>query len=79
MAKTLVVNEQEQTRVPFLRGILTRSLQEAGLSFEDAYGLASKIRDALSEQDQITTDELRAEVAARLRKNFESKEKISSE
>ena len=78
MAKTLVHRETEPTRVPFLRGILTRSLQEAGLEFEDAYGVASEVRDALRDEEEATTEQIRAlvlpllepfgaEVAARYR------------
>ena len=43
MAKLHVVDPTDNTRVPFLRGILTRSLQDAGLSFADAYEVASRI------------------------------------
>ena len=59
MAKTLVFNRYENTRVPFLRGILIRSLQDAGLDFDDAYSLASKVRDDISDATEITSDELR--------------------
>jgi 2-phosphoglycerate kinase len=63
MAKTLVVEPDETpTKIPFLRGILTRSLQEVGLSFDEAYALASEVRDELSETAEITTDELRSMV-----------------
>ena len=47
MAKILVIDAEEKTQVPFLRGILTRSLQDAGVSFETAYSLASRIREDL--------------------------------
>ena len=67
MAKLLVINSDEDTKVPFLRGILTRSLQDAGLDFEEAYDLASDVRDSLSSQSRIGTKELRQRVAARLR------------
>jgi 2-phosphoglycerate kinase len=67
MAKLLVINSDEDTKVPFLRGILTRSLQDAGLDFEEAYDLASDVRDSLSSQSSIGTKELRERVAARLR------------
>ncbi len=60
MAKTLVHREAEPVRVPFLRGILTRSIQEAGLEFEDAYGVASQIREVLREEDEVTTEQIRA-------------------
>ena len=36
MAKILVEDREENTKVPFLRGILIRSLQDAGLSFMEA-------------------------------------------
>ncbi len=59
MAKTSVVRSSgEAGRVPFLRGILTRSLQDAGLSFDKAYTLASTIRDELSDTTEISASEL---------------------
>jgi len=66
VAKTLVVDKVEDTRVPFLRGILTRSLQEAGLDFKRAYDFSSAIRNELSGSDEITTDALRERVYRRL-------------
>ncbi|MDZ7750975.1 MAG: AAA family ATPase [Gammaproteobacteria bacterium] len=62
MAKTLVVDKVEDTRVPFLRGILTRSLQEVGLEFKHAYDFSSAIRNELSGVPEITTVELRERV-----------------
>ena len=59
MAKTIVVNPNDNTRVPFLRGILTHSLQTAGLPFEDAYKLASKVRRTLSNVSEISNADLR--------------------
>ena len=59
MAKILIEDRQEDTRVPFLRGILIRSLQDAGLPFNHAYELATKIRNKLGDTPQITTQELR--------------------
>ena len=44
MAKIIVEDREEHTRVPFLRGILIRSLQDAGLPFDTAYELATEIR-----------------------------------
>lgn len=70
MAKTLIVNRFENTRVPFLRGILIRSLQEAGLGFDDAYELASKIRDDISESAEISSDELRDIVLTDLEEHY---------
>jgi len=57
-----VVNEKENTRVPFLRGILTRSLLDAGLQFEEAFDLATKVRDDLPATDEVTTDAIRDRV-----------------
>lgn len=62
MAKLLVIDAQRDSKVPFLRGMLTRSLQEAGLNFSDAYQLATDIRDELDDTDEITTEELRARI-----------------
>jgi len=60
MAKTLVVEpDVASTKMPFLRGILTRSLQDVGLSFDEAYALASAVRDELSGTAEISTTELR--------------------
>ena len=50
MARPFVLKEDEQTRVPFLRGILTRSLQNAGLTFEQSYQVASVVRDESAAQ-----------------------------
>jgi 2-phosphoglycerate kinase len=67
MARPLVIDPEEHTRVPFLRGILTRSLRGVGLDFEEAYGVASRVRDDLADTPEITTDELRRKVLKRLK------------
>ena len=59
MAKILVEDQEDNTRVPFLRGILIRSLQDTGLSFDAAYELATEIRNNLGDTQLISTDELR--------------------
>ncbi len=73
MAKILVLDTQEGTRVPFLRGILTRSLQDAGMPFERAYQLAAVLRQELGtstgDTNEITTSDLRRLVLRRLRKS----------
>ncbi|MBS1270286.1 MAG: hypothetical protein MAG794_01241 [Gammaproteobacteria bacterium] len=66
MAKTHVIVSDDNTRVPFLRGILTRSLQDAGLSFEAAYRLSSKIRTELGDTEVLSTQRLRALVVSKL-------------
>ena len=69
MAKTFVVDTSDDTRVPFLRGILTRSLHDAGLSFEQAYELATAIRQSVSQAGEISIDDLRARVIEQLKKS----------
>jgi 2-phosphoglycerate kinase len=71
MAKTFVTDPVDGTRVPFLRGILTRSLNDAGIEFDEAYKLASNIRQALSEVDEIPADALRAQVTELLQERFD--------
>lgn len=71
MAKTLVFKQQENTRVPFLRGILTHSLQDAGLKFDEAYHLASRIRSSLAKSTEITSEELRTRVSAQLQAHYD--------
>jgi 2-phosphoglycerate kinase len=65
--KTIVVNQKENTRVPFLRGILIRSLLDTGLVFEDAFALATRIRDELADASEITSQDLRQKVAGMLK------------
>ncbi len=64
--KTIVINEKEGTRVPFLRGILTRSLLDAGLQFEDAFKVATTARDNLVTRNEISSNELRLLVSGLL-------------
>jgi len=59
MAKIFVEDREDDTHVPFLRGILIRSLQDSGLSFDSAYELATEIRSDLNETPLITTQALR--------------------
>jgi len=73
MSKTLVEDQEDNTRVPFLRGILIRSLQDSGLSFDAAQDLATKIRDDLDEKSLITTDELRQMVLDQLKTSSEQR------
>jgi 2-phosphoglycerate kinase len=59
---TIVINEKENTRVPFLRGILTRSLLDAGLTFENAFDLAIRVRDDLVGLEEVSTGTIREKV-----------------
>jgi 2-phosphoglycerate kinase len=67
LVKTIVTNERENTRTPFLRGILIRSLLDAGLPFKEAYTLASGMRDDLSDIPEINTEDLKERVGEKLR------------
>jgi len=77
MAKTLVIDPSDGIRTPFLRGILTRSLTDAGLAFEAAYKLSSDIRQQISGDDEITTEEVRRRVLSALQK-LDEKEVIEN-
>ncbi|MDF1699777.1 MAG: hypothetical protein P1V36_01265 [Planctomycetota bacterium] len=66
MARPVVIDESEGTRVPFLRGILTRSLQQAGVPFKEAYAIASELRSQIDALGELTTEELRARVVEQL-------------
>jgi 2,3-diphosphopglycerate-independent phosphoglycerate mutase len=69
--KTIVVNKRENEKTQFLRGILTRSLLDAGLGFDDSFAIATKIRNQLSSTKRITSEELKEKVSHLLRKNGE--------
>ena len=66
MAHLTVIDIEEQTRVPFLRGILTRSLQNTGLTFDESYRLANQVRDELGNAAEVTNVELRERVRRHL-------------
>ncbi len=73
MGKILIRETAGARAVPFLRGILTRSLQEAGFAFDDAYRVASEVRSELSgseEDREILGMDLRAIVGEHLRVRY---------
>ena len=70
MVKTFVINSSEDTRVPFLRGILTRSLVDAGVDFSDAYRMASTIRQDLSGMEEVTSNLLKDMVLGLLKGSY---------
>ncbi len=70
MAKILVEDPDGNTRVPFLRGILTRSLQNSGLPFEEAYNAATRVRRELGDAAVVTSDELRDRVRTLLEREY---------
>lgn len=68
MAKPLITDSLEGTSTPFLRGILTRSLTDAGMPFDKAYQLATEIRQQISSKSNLSTRELRRLVLNELKK-----------
>ncbi len=73
MAKLLIEDKEEATSVPFLRGILTRSLQQAGLSFQQAYAVADDVREELGDERILSKLELHRIVYKNLKNQFGSK------
>ncbi|MGK2926521.1 MAG: hypothetical protein ACSLE2_12970 [Lysobacterales bacterium] len=67
--KTTVFNQKENTRVPFLRGILIRSLLDTGLVFEEAFSVATRIREELDDTPEIGSKDLRRMVTQKLRED----------
>lgn len=67
MARLLVRTGKGDSPMPFLRGILTRSLQEAGLDFETAYSIASDVRSELAGVSEVQSSRIRKLVEKRLR------------
>ena len=68
MSKVLVENPEDQTQTPFLRGILTRSLQKSGLTFNQAHEIANTIRDEIDDKPLVTTLDLEHIVVKHLKK-----------
>ena len=56
-SKSLYVIDGKQ-RVPFLRGMITHSLIERGLSFKEAYEAASLVRDCVGEKGEVNKGDL---------------------
>ncbi len=57
--KRLSVVDSTGRRHPFLRGMVTHTLVKRGLSFEDAYAVARKLRDRLAAREEVTKADLR--------------------
>lgn len=55
---------------PFLRGILTRSLQKVGLTFPEAFGVATLVRENLSANQTVPSENIRDEVSRILVSQF---------
>lgn len=58
MSKVLVESPEDQNQAPFLRGILTRSLQKSGLTFDQAHEIANIIRDEIEDRPLVTTNDI---------------------
>ncbi len=65
---------RENSRIPFLRGMLTHWLLARGFTFEDAYDLANTIRDQIRHRSEISVTELKALVLEAVRKSGRSLE-----
>lgn len=70
MSKKFLVTDPDEGGVPFLRGILVRSLVDSGLPFDDAYAVADAVRDRFQNENEVPRDVLRAATAALLRKTY---------
>jgi len=68
MSKVLIENPEDLTQTPFLRGILTRSLQKSGLTFDRAHEIATSIRDEIDDKPLVTTLDLEHLVVKHLKK-----------
>lgn len=79
LAKTVVINQPEADRSPFLRGILVRSLVQAGLPFDDAYSLAREIRADLSDTEEIASGDLHIRVSQLLDKRYGKQTRLAYE
>jgi 2-phosphoglycerate kinase len=60
MAKESILVVDGDQKVPFLRGMVTHSLIERGLNFQEAYELASQVRDRVRHRKLIAKSELRS-------------------
>ena len=69
--KTIVINKRQNEKIPFLRGILVRSLLDAGLSFEQADKIANIVRDQLTDIKTITSEDLQQRVSVLLREEVD--------
>lgn len=73
MSKLIVINPEKETRIPFLRGMLIKSLQRSGLEFADAYQLAGEIREDFDDVDTVTTEKLRQRIIQTLAVDYPDK------
>jgi len=70
--KTVVINSRDHSQAPYLRGIMIRSLLDAGMNFEDALSMAAEVREQAADKESVTTTQLRKAVVALLKKSNQS-------
>lgn len=70
MSKLQVIDKEQGTQVPFLRGMLTKSLQRSGLEFMEAYNLATEIREEFDDLDSIKIEDLRQHIIESLAEDY---------
>ncbi len=70
MAKYTLYVIDGDNKVPFLRGMLTHSLIERGLSFKDAYQTANLVREQIRDRKAITKRKLRGVIDDVLKSEF---------
>jgi 2-phosphoglycerate kinase len=70
--RTLVIHRRDESAVPFLRGILIRSLLDAGLEFDAALELATRVRSDLENTPEVTSEALHDLVLDLLRRSGHS-------
>jgi 2-phosphoglycerate kinase len=70
MSKKFQITDAEEGQVPFLRGILVRSLVNSGLAFDDAFAVADAVRERFQDEELVPRDVLRAATAALVRDRF---------
>jgi len=68
MSKVLVENPEDGNQTPFLRGILTRSLQKSGLTFDRAHEIANTIREEVDDRSLVSTQDIEDLVIKHLKK-----------
>jgi len=73
MAKIVVVSPSNGDKIPFLKGILVRSLVGIGISFDDAFDLSQIVREKLKNKSTITNNELQKIVSSAVAKYFGNK------
>ncbi len=70
MAKIVVAYPSNGDKMPFLKGILVRSLVGIGIPFDGAFDLAQTIREKIKHQSKINNSELQKVVSSAVAKHF---------